>query len=671
MEQLGIGSFPHSSAINRNHSHLVDFYTIRFGHQVAVTHSMPPTKRKRLGDVLQERRKISKLELDGAIEEQQSKLIQLGEVLFERGQVGKTDLIQALEEVIRVPYVDCLEEKPDPAAIQLISRELAERCCALPLRKVGTQLMVVLAQPQDLTLLDQMRFSAGIDILPRMGFRVEIVAAIARAYSISDAEVAEAALLEAKATDLSANKDDQKMEFVSTSSRASNRDAFQEIQAELMNLRTPAVRLVSEIITSALEKGASDIHIEPQAKDMAIRLRVDGVLRDLRRIPRLLQNSLVSRIKILSDMDIADRRSPQDGRFLVKSQGREVEMRVSTLPTQYGEKVVMRLLESKAAIKSFGDLGLEADLEQKLLNLLSLPQGTLLVTGPTGSGKSTTLYAALSSLRNSSVNIVTVEDPVEYVLAGISQVHVNTKAGLTFASSLRSILRQDPNIIMVGEIRDHETAEICMKAAQTGHLVLSTLHTNDSISAILRLVDLDIAPFLIAASVTGILAQRLIRKLCVCHSQGPASQEYIDQFMSAGGKVAPAWRRSPVGCTECDQTGFKSRLGIYELLVFDEAVRGLVRESATASQIRDLLRSQGMRLMQEDALEKVALGVTTLEEVLRVVPFEHIASFECHHCGHKLTPNYVFCPFCGGRLNPKANEAAPHDPLPVGAVSER
>jgi type IV pilus assembly protein PilB len=638
---------------------------------------MPPTKRKRLGELLKERGKISKLELEGAIEEQQGKLIQLGEVLFERGQVGKADLVQALEEVIHVPYVDCLEEKPDPQVIQLISRELADRCCALPLRKVGGKLMVVLAQPQDLTLLDQLRFSAGIEILPRMGFRIEIVAAIARAYSVSDSDVAEAALLEAQTTEL-VNDEISKMEFVSTSSRQSNREAFQEIQAELLSFRTPAVRLVSEIITSALEKDASDIHIEPQSNDLAVRLRVDGVLRDLRRIPRALQNSLVSRIKILSDMDIADRRSPQDGRFQVKSQGRELEMRVSTLPTQFGEKVVMRLLESKAAIKTFADLGLEQGLEQKLLRLLSLPQGTLLVTGPTGSGKSTTLYAALTSLKNSSVNIVTVEDPVEYVLAGINQVHVNTRAGLTFASCLRSILRQDPNIIMVGEIRDHETAEICMKAAQTGHLVLSTLHTNDSISAILRLIDLGIAPSLLAASVTGILAQRLIRKLCACHSHDPASQEYIEQFLAAGGAKAPVWRNTPVGCPECDQTGFKGRLGIYELLVFGEGVRTLVRDSASGSQIRDFLRSEGMRLMQEDALDKVALGITTLDEVLRVVPFEAVAGIDCYKCSHKLATAVSFCPFCGARQPPKktvstsnqVSESASHDHVGVGTGSE-
>ena len=308
------------------------------------------------------------------------------------------------------------------------------------------------------------------------------------------------------------------IEFISTSTRQANREAIQEVQAELNQKKTPAVRLVSEIIQTAMKKRASDIHIEPQANATVVRIRVDGVLRELETIPRSIQNSLISRIKILSDMDIGERRAPQDGRFMVAVGPRKVDMRVSSLPTQYGEKIVMRLLETSAPLLSFADLGFPQDISERYRKLLALPQGMLLVTGPTGSGKSTTLYSALNVLRKPAVNIVTVEDPVEYDLPGINQVHVNSRAGLTFASCLRSILRQDPNVIMVGEIRDLETAEIAMKAAQTGHLVLSTLHTNDSISAVVRLLDLGIPEYLIASSVTGILAQRLVRKLCSCRT---------------------------------------------------------------------------------------------------------------------------------------------------------
>ncbi len=318
---------------------------------------------------------------------------------------------------------------------------------------------------------------------------------------------------------------------------------MREMQSELAakSRTTPAVLVVASMIRAAAEKGASDIHIEPHATETAIRFRVDGTLRDHRRIPRNLQNSVASRIKILSDMDIAERRAPQDGRFLVKIGERKIDLRVSTLPTQYGETVVMRLLEGNAPLQPFSGLGFPARMAEKLKQMLFYPQGMILVTGPTGSG--TTLYPSLNVIRRPSVNIITVEDPVEYELTGLNQVQVNTKAGLTFANSLRSILRQDPNVIMVGEIRDKETAEIAIKAAQTGHLVLSTLHTNDSISAVTRLVDLGIPGFQIASSVTAVVAQRLIRRLCACRKTVPATPDMISQLLLAGISDPPAAER--------------------------------------------------------------------------------------------------------------------------------
>jgi type IV pilus assembly protein PilB len=617
-----------------------------------------PTRKKRLGEILRERGKISAAHLAQAVENQKGKPVQLGEILYERGHVEKKDLVQALEESIRTAYVDCTDITPNPEMVKLLPRVLSERYCALPLEKEGRRLVVVMAQPQDLTVIEQLRFSTGKEISPRLGFRIEIIGAIGRAYTLQEETLSEVDDLDAVIGTPAPNEGDE-MEFVTTSSRQNNREAFQEAQAELMLRKTPAVRLVSEIIISAMEKQASDIHIEPQVDEVSIRIRVDGVLRDLRRIPLALQNSLLSRIKILSDMDISDRRSPQDGRFLVKMQGRSLDMRISTLPTQYGEKIVMRLLEPGGAMRTLSEMGLASEVERKFLRLLSFPQGTILVTGPTGSGKSTTLYASLNILRNSKVNIITVEDPIEYVLPGISQVHVNTKAGLTFASSLRSILRQDPNIIMVGEIRDKETAEICMKAAQTGHLVLSTLHTNDSVSAISRLLDIGIPAFLIASSVTGILGQRLARRLCACSTRAPATEEYVAQFLSAGGTTAPEWHNVAVGCDACDQTGFKGRVGIYELLVMDESVRSLIRSEASSSAIRDWVHSQGMNLMQEDALDKVAQGLTTLEEVLRVIPFEEKLSFQCESCSGQLTPAFRFCPYCGVKRDGDAMLGAP------------
>ena len=442
-------------------------------------------KKKRLGEALHERGKITSAELEKVIAEQQGKLIHLGEMLLDHGIVAKADLASALEETSGTPYLDCTDVTPTPEVLRLIPQAMAERLLALPIRIEQERLVVAMASPQNLTALDELRFKSGREISPRQSFRSEIQAAIANCYRGDNRE---SETLAASGTQDAFEFED--IEFYSTSSRQTNHEAIQEMQADLRQRKTPAVRLVSEIIQIAVAKQASDIHIEPRATETAVRVRVDGVLRDVQSIPRALQTSLISRIKILSDMDIAERRSPQDGRFMVSIGERTHDLRVSTLPTQYGEKVVIRLLEGTAPLASFSNLGIPEGIIAGLSELLEQPQGMILVTGPTGSGKSTTLYASLHKLRKPSVNIVTVEDPVEYILPGVNQAHVNTKAGMTFASCLRSILRQDPNIIMVGEIRDLETAEIAMKAAQTGHLVLSSLHTNDSVSAIVRLLDL-------------------------------------------------------------------------------------------------------------------------------------------------------------------------------------
>ncbi|HXP79732.1 MAG TPA: ATPase, T2SS/T4P/T4SS family, partial [Verrucomicrobiae bacterium] len=459
----------------------------------------------------------------------------------------------------------------------------------------------------------------------------------------------------------------EEVEFLSTSSRQANQEAIQEVQADLRQKKTPAVRLVSEVIQVAMAKRASDIHIEPRASDTVVRMRVDGVLHDHQVIPRALQNSLISRVKILSDMDISERRAPQDGRFMVSVGTRQLDLRVSTLPTQYGEKVVIRLLETSSPLTSYADLGMPADVADGLNELLSAPQGMILVTGPTGSGKSTTLYSSLHKLRQASVNIVTVEDPVEYVLPGINQVHVNTKAGLTFVTCLRSILRQDPNIIMVGEIRDKETAEIVMKAAQTGHLVLSTLHTNDSVSAIVRLLDLGIPGYLISSSVTGILAQRLVRMLCPCHSLQPATQDFQARLAQMGLTKLPSKMAVPVGCDRCNHTGYSGRIGIYELLRVDESIRTIIRTSGNIDQIRATSRSNGMRLIQEDALEKVLNGTTTLEEILRVVPMDNTSYMECAKCNQHILPSFKYCPSCGTRC---ADKSSPNRPRKEDWVPE-
>ncbi len=608
-------------------------------------------KRKRLGEVLRERGHISHAELSKAIEEQEGKLVHLGDLMLERGVVSKQDLASALAEVTHVPYIDCESLEIDPEVLKLIPHAMAQRCCALPIHEDGTRLVVAMAEPQNLHVVDELRFSTGMEIVARLSFRKEIEAAIAKWYSAPE---------DAESTESIVSSDESpEMEFVSTSSLQRNIEAMQEMQAELLHKSTPAVRLVASAIAAASAKGASDIHIEPQSSDMIVRLRIDGMLREFQRIPRNLQNSVVSRIKILSDMDIAERRAPQDGRFLVRIAGRKIDLRVSTLPTQNGEKVVLRLLESDAPAQDFSTLGMPREIAEPLREFLHHPQGMVLVTGPTGSGKSTTLYSALNLLRRPTVNVITVEDPVEYVIPGLNQVQVNAKVGLSFAACLRSMLRQDPNVIMVGEIRDKETAEIATKAAQTGHLLLSTLHTNDSVSAITRLLDLGVPGFQIASSVTAIVAQRLVRRLCSCREHTPASPEYAARFRELGIETPPVKQFFATGCAKCDMTGYKGRVGVYEMLVLSEPIRSIIRSGGRSDEIHGIAHHDGMRRMQEYAIDRVNEGATTLEEVLRVVPFEHISSLRCRLCHKELSPTFQFCPYCGRAQSESQKMQAP------------
>jgi len=622
-------------------------------------------KKRRLGEVLRERGHLSTADLNQILLDQRGKRIHLGELLLQNNKVAKIDLISALAEVSDIPYLDCTRVQVDPAALKVIPQAMARHCNALPIAIQESSLTVVMAEPQNLQFLDELRFKSGKKIIPRLGFRSEIALAIDRHYGVVSSEPG------GPSAPLASSLEDQGMEFISFSDQQRNIDAMREMEAELLqkSKATPAVQIVASMIRAAAAKKASDIHIEPQSSETSIRLRIDGILREHQRVPRALQNPVVSRIKILSDMNIAERRVPQDGRFLVKILGRRLDLRVSTLPTQYGEKVVMRLLETDAPAQDFSGLGFPEATASRLRQMLSLPQGTILVTGPTGSGKSTTLYSALNFVRKASINIITVEDPVEYVIPGLNQVQVNSKAGLTFASSLRSILRQDPNVIMVGEIRDKETAEIALKAAQTGHLVLSTLHTNDSISAVTRLLDLGIPAFQIAVSITGIIAQRLIRRLCSCRKPAPMTRQYAAQLLHYGITSASQERYTAVGCDECDLTGYRGRIGIYEMLILGDSVRNAVREGGRSDAIRALARASGMRLMHEYALEHLLQGLTTLEEVQRVVPFEEVSAVNCASCLRELSSSFAFCPYCGEKR--MIQEApSPQSAVEVGVVNQ-
>jgi type II secretory ATPase GspE/PulE/Tfp pilus assembly ATPase PilB-like protein len=369
-------------------------------------------------------------------------------------------------------------------------------------------------------------------------------------------------------------------------------------------------------------------------------------------------------------MDIAERRVAQDGRLLARIGRTQFDLRVSTLPTQFGEKITIRLLDPNSARVNLRELGFSTEHSATLSSMLKQPQGMILVTGPTGSGKSTTLYAALHLLRSPHVSILTIEDPVEYMMEGINQVQVNRRAGRTFGSCLRSMLRQDPNVIMVGEIRDNETAEIAMEVSQTGHLVLSTLHTNDAVGAITRLLDLNIPNFLLTSSVTGIVAQRLVRKLCKCKRKEPLRESKGAQLTAAGMHELPEFVYVPGGCKECDNTGYRGRVGVYEMLVLDDIIKDAITSGQRDDQIRSLARSLGMKFMEQDALDKVAAGLTTLEEVMRVVPFDDLTSASrCTECHKYLIPAFVFCPYCGTAVASKTvRSSTRYVKAPVGAT---
>lgn len=606
--------------------------------------------KKRLGEVLRERGQISPADLSNAIQDQQGKLAHLGELLLERKLVSRQDLAAALTEVMRVPYEDCGKRRMDREILKLAPAALARRCCAMPVEMQGAKLVVAMAEPQNLRLIDELRFSVGMEVDARLGFRDEIEAAIEKWYGAAE----ESKPVE---TESVASPADAHVEFVPSNLLKRETEATVELDKDLLQKSTPGVRLVASIISTAANKHASDIHFEPQTSDTVVRLRVDGVLRDYQRIPRTMQSPVLSRIKILADMDIAERHAPQEGRFVVKVGGRRIELRAATVATQQGESMVLRLREADAALQNYASLGMPAKMAESLQRLLGLAQGMMLVTGPARSGKSTTLYSTVNSLRKPSINIVSVEDPVEYELAGVKQIEVNGGAGFGFASALRSALRLDANAIMIGEIRDKETAEMALQAAQSGRLILSTLHTNDSFSAITRLQDLGVAAADIASSLNGVLAQRLIRRLCSCHKLVPATPEFVSQLKGAGIGDPPERESVPVGCEACDLTGYRGRVGIFELLAVNEPMRTAIRASAASEAIRGLARQSGMKLMQEYALDRVREGITTLEEVQRVIPFEPIPSSVCRSCNAEVSPGFLYCPFCGAAASelPPAN----------------
>jgi type IV pilus assembly protein PilB len=529
------------------------------------------------------------------------------QALIDEGLAAGATIARAVASRYNLPVVDIVEAGVAPEAAELIPLHVLERVCAIPYALEGDKLMIAVANPKNVHAIDELRLATRYQLELAVATREDIEGEIRRLSRAAEAFGARA-ILEEDADDFEDQEEEQ-----------------DDLEADDGISEAPLVRLVNSLIFQAAEDGASDMHFEPNKDGIVVRFRIDGVLHEIQRVPKRMVAGVTTRLKVLAKLDIAERRKPQDGRISLNARtaGRMLDIRVATLPTVDGEKLSMRLLDKSKKAPTLEELGLPDEMRQRLSEIIRRPTGALLVTGPTGSGKSTSLYAALSEINRPEINIVTIEDPVEYRLGGISQIQINLKAGLTFASALRSILRSDPDVVMVGEIRDAETAKISIEAALTGHLVLSTLHTNDAPGAITRLNEMGVEPFLTGSALTAVLAQRLARKLCVscCEMYNPSSDELLrnrvsPDVMAASDGMAFYRKR---GCPRCSQTGYKGRIGIYQLLVMSEEIETLAVKRATREELEQAATDQGMRSLWDDGLAKVVSGVTSLEELGRVL----------------------------------------------------
>jgi type IV pilus assembly protein PilB len=556
--------------------------------------------RNKLGTILVETGVISEQNLDRLLMKQEATNIRLGQLAVQEGYASEDEIFKALAKQLKIPFVTLDSTVMDPSVVTLIPESMARDLRAIPLFKIEKNLTIAMADPTDSEAIKEIRFVTGCEVEPLVARMTEIMNAIDMYYGGAD-NVMNAI-------------QDLTTEGAETAEEVREDDDVAEGQK--LSQEAPVVKLVNLIIERAINKNASDIHAEPSDRALEIRYRVDGVLHPEIIIPRMLKAAVLSRLKILARINIAERRIPQDGRFSVNIQGRKIDLRVSTFPTIHGEKVVMRILERAGTTIDLEDLGMNEEIMGKFTQVLGLSYGIILVTGPTGSGKTTTLYAALNRINTTEKNIVTLEDPVESQIAGVNQGHTNPVAGFTFASGLRAILRQDPDIIMVGETRDVETAEIAIQAALTGHLVFTTVHTNDAVSSITRLIDMGIEPFLVSSSVSAMVAQRLVRRLCP--SCGTEVQT-VELSVPETGEVRKVRGVSkPTGCDKCSGSGYRGRVGLYELVVMDDEIRRLVVKRASEQDIKHAARRGGYRTMFEDGLEKVQAGVTSLDEVMRV-----------------------------------------------------
>jgi type IV pilus assembly protein PilB len=608
------------------------------------------SSKKSLIQILGERGKISREQAVEAMQRKQATTDNLESILMDMG-VPETEIYDAQATSMNVPFLDVSKVQTTPDAKGLIPEDMQERYNAAPIRLDGKRLTIAMANPKDVFALDEMRMKTGLDVqavlvtpthmekLRNGGFHTNGNGAAngttaspeATESAGVDSEIEEMLGLIAPAEDFTSKgrketkgevqaEEDEEVD-IGAMAEAARAGKDGEVAAGVEGAdEAPIIRIVNTVLMYAIKDGASDIHIEPQQKGVRIRYRIDGVLHEQMKVPQYVLNPLVSRIKIMADMNIAERRVPQDGRIHIKMHDKDYDMRVSSLPTAYGEKIVMRILDKSSVMIGLDKLGLYPETQEQLLDLCLQPNGMFLICGPTGSGKTTTLYSALNVTNSVEKNVMTVEDPVEYQLPGLSQVHVNRKAGLTFANALRAFLRQDPDVIMVGETRDLETAEIAVQASLTGHLVLTTIHTNDAPSVATRLADMGVEPFLISASMIGALAQRLARKICPNCKEEYKPQRELLLRMGFDPKMNPdTIFYKGHGCDTCRQTGYKGRIGLYELMRINEELAEMIVRRAPVSEIKEAARANGMHTLQEDGLRKAKDGLTTIEEIMRVV----------------------------------------------------
>ena len=591
--------------------------------------------RRKLGELLIEAGLLTFDKLKDALEYHKKTGKRLGEVLIEMKIISEEEMAFALAMQLKIPFIDLMDHNINDDVIECIPEEVSQKFVCIPVAINNNILDVAMADPLDLNIMKDLQFITGYNIQPAISTQSQIIERLQKHYhpekSIKD--VADEFV------------GDIGMEFF-PDEKEIEEDDFESFKD------SPFVKMVDLIIRNAIKKGASDIHIEAQENQVRVRNRVDGVLKDSINLPKWTQPIIISRIKVLAGLNIAEKRLPQDGRIKVKAKNMSVDLRVSTLPTYYGEKAVIRILNKEEAFLELNQLGFSKKNLTIITNFIQRPQGMVLITGPTGSGKTSTLYACMREIKSEEVNIITVEDPVEYELAGINQVQINEKVGLTFPFILRSILRQDPNVLMIGEIRDEETAEIAVQSSMTGHLVLSTLHTNDAPSSITRLIDIGVPPYLIASSVVGVAAQRLVRTICPdCKEEYLPNRDLLARVNLDPNNLPFKFYRG-IGCVNCNNTGFKGRTSIKEIMIVGPKIRELIQSSATADTLREAAMAMGMTTLGISGLKKIEMGITSIEEVLKAVHQKEELTTICPNCGKAVSLDFKDCPYCKKPLIP-------------------